>query len=133
MTRHQQARLEARLADPNQPPQLLDLPPNHPARLKGDLRTVAAAIAHVDRMFEAVRYAEGWWLFLKDDQNTPTLVAPHYYLFRRVLGMEQLQEILNDLEAELDDDDDMEEVEEEEFPLFVWGLSFGPIHPQNSN
>jgi hypothetical protein len=102
---------------------LLELPPTHPARLPLAVRrTVVRALCHVDRLFQPHLYRRTWWLRLRDPDGPVTLVAPDYYLLRRVEAMDHLQAILNEAAQRLEEADEPEEV----VPLHVWGKTIGP-------
>lgn len=106
-------------------PTLLELPPNHGCRLKNVTRELVAALCHVDRLFRPYEHNGTWWLRLRTPPEPLTLVAPDYYLFRRVLAMEQLASILEEMDEALDDAEE-EEAPNEVNTLHVWGRSFGP-------
>jgi hypothetical protein len=113
---------------PDDAPTLLELPPNHGSRLKRITRDLVAALCHVDRMFRPHRYNDTWWLRLREPDGPMVLVAPDYYLFRRVLAMEELEAILEDADAESEPEE-----EADVWPLFVWGdlVDSGSIGPKN--
>lgn len=109
-------------------PDLVELSAGHGARLPGSAtEAVARAIAHVDRLFKVIEYRGAWWLYARgqDMEEAPALLAPDYYLLRRVIAMEQLeglQEALAEAQEEieaLEEGDPDEELEE--FPIHVWG------------
>jgi hypothetical protein len=112
-------------------PRILQIDPTSPrslASLDGNNHGIVAAIAHVDPGFKVFHFRGTWWLqwIITDpeaDDGPPVLVAPDYYLMRRVLAMEELHSIYEeDAMVEDEEDDETPEV----FPLFVWGSGLLP-------